>query len=92
MLQACKEEPSRTFLQSVQTNIYSNPLCGRPFDLDGRTGLELLCADGTGERASQVTAISTNGERTHNCTHLPLNIYSTYCGNTVSIMQRFACQ
>ncbi|KAK0624968.1 hypothetical protein B0T17DRAFT_617115 [Bombardia bombarda] len=83
---------TRTFIQSVQTGYYSNPLCGFPFEIDGYSNLTLQCADGTDTLASQVTAIATNGVETHVCTKLELSIFSTYCGGGASLVQQYACQ
>lgn len=95
MIEACTNVSSRTVLQVYETVPPTVPLCGTPFTLDGYSGLELLCADGTSVAASQVTAIATNGTQTHNCTGLPLTVYPTEChgpGSSASIWQLFACQ
>ncbi|KAH8902808.1 hypothetical protein BR93DRAFT_972156 [Coniochaeta sp. PMI_546] len=95
MIEACTNQSSRTVLQVSETLPPTVPLCGTPFALDGYTGLELLCADGTSVAASQVTAIATNGTQTHNCTSLPQNVYPTHCHGPYSpdsIWQLFACQ
>ncbi|KAK3361670.1 hypothetical protein B0T24DRAFT_642126 [Lasiosphaeria ovina] len=89
---ACTDSPTRTMIQSVQTDHPSNPLCNNPFALDGYTGLELLCSDGSGPAAAQVTALATNGTQTHVCTSLPLRISPLYCGGAASIWQKFVCQ
>ncbi|KAK3385659.1 hypothetical protein B0H63DRAFT_473365 [Podospora didyma] len=90
--QACSDSPSRTMVQSVQTGRPDRPLCNNPFSLDGYSGLEFLCADGTGPAASQVTAIATNGTQTHLCTNVPLTVYPLYCGGGASISQQYICQ
>ncbi|KAK3317588.1 hypothetical protein B0T19DRAFT_405272 [Cercophora scortea] len=93
MLDVCVQGPSRTMIQSVQTGFPSNPLCNWPFDLDGYTGLELLCVSGTENDAEpQVTAIATSGVQTHNCTALPLKVFPTSCGVGAAISQLYACQ
>jgi hypothetical protein len=95
MIEACTNQSSRTVLQVYETVPPKVPLCGNPFTLDGYSGLELLCADGTSIEASQVTAIATNGTQTHNCTRLPQMVYSTRCHppyGADSIWQLFACQ
>lgn len=97
MLDACNTNVNATRtapVQSVNSNFPSNPLCGHEFALEGVTGLTLLCADTAekGEAASQVTAVATNGQQTHECVDLPLNIYPTSCGVGSSIWQLYACQ
>lgn len=97
MVDACNTNVNATRTVNVQTmssGYPSNPLCDHAFDLEGVTGLTLLCSDTAenGERASQVTAVATNGEKTHDCVELPLNVYPTSCGPPASIWQRFACQ
>ncbi|KKY37377.1 hypothetical protein UCDDA912_g02595 [Diaporthe ampelina] len=97
ILDACNPNVNATRtapLQSVNTNFPSNPLCGHEFALEGVTGLTLLCADTAekGEAASQVTAVATNGEQTHECVDLPLNVYGTGCGVGSSMRQRYVCQ
>jgi hypothetical protein len=91
---ACNNQASRTVLQVQDTGVPSKPLCGQPFDLDGFTGLELHCADGTDIGASQVTAVFQGDKQTHNCTKLPLTVYPTACdpSHISSIWQLFACQ
>lgn len=81
-------------VQAQNSGFSSNPLCGFEFALEGVTGLTLLCADSAenGEAASQVTAVATNGEQTHECVDLPLNVYGTSCGVGTSIWQRYTCQ
>ncbi|KAK3347037.1 hypothetical protein B0T25DRAFT_293311 [Lasiosphaeria hispida] len=89
------DNPTRTFLQSIQTGFYSNPLCNWPFNLDGYKNLELLCSDSEkGVSASEVTAIATDGKKTHDCVKLPHNLYPIACDDThiTSIEQSFACQ
>ncbi|KAK0725151.1 hypothetical protein B0H67DRAFT_550773 [Lasiosphaeris hirsuta] len=90
------DNPTRTYLQTVNTNIYSKPLCNQPFDIDGYKNLELLCADADdgNYHASQVTAIATDGKKTHDCVKLPRNLYPVACDDThiTSIEQNFACQ
>lgn len=83
-----------TVVQADNSGFPSNPLCGHEFALEGVTGLSLLCADSAenGEAASQITAVATNGEQTHQCVDLPLNIYGTSCGVGSSIWQNYACQ
>ncbi|KAK3689361.1 hypothetical protein B0T22DRAFT_461378 [Podospora appendiculata] len=95
MLDVCAQGPSNTvtMIQSIQTGFPSNPLCNWRFDLDGYTGLELLCVSGTEKDAEpQVTAIATGGVQTHNCTALPLTVFPTSCGVGAAISQRYACQ
>jgi len=87
----CNGTSTRAMLQSVQTNRPSNPLCGYPFEIDGIKNLELLC-DETEKKQEIPTGISTAGEKTHNCTLLPLTIYSTSCGGGASLAQSYACQ
>ncbi|KAH8881954.1 hypothetical protein GQ53DRAFT_753962 [Thozetella sp. PMI_491] len=89
---ACTDQASRTVIQSVNTEIPSNPLCGYPFEVDGESNMTLLCADGTSEDASQVTGIAINGEETHQCVEVPLNIYGTNCGGGSSLWQKYTCQ
>lgn len=81
-------------IQSVNTNFPSNPLCGHEFELEGVSGLSLLCADTAenGEAASEVTAVATNGEQTHQCVDIPRNVYPTSCGVGTSIWQNYVCQ
>lgn len=81
-------------VQAQNSGFSSNPLCGHEFALEGVTGLTLLCADSAekGEAASQVTAVATNGEQTHQCVDLPLNVYGMSCGVGTSIWQRYTCQ
>ncbi|KAM7191958.1 hypothetical protein V8F20_009082 [Naviculisporaceae sp. PSN 640] len=82
---------TRTMIQSVHTNFPSNPLCGFPFEVDGVKNMELVCDPAQSPREIPV-AITTDGKRSHNCTHLPLTIYSTYCGGGASLAQEYACQ
>ncbi|KAH8886465.1 hypothetical protein GQ53DRAFT_809730 [Thozetella sp. PMI_491] len=89
---ACDAYTKTTVLQAVNSGFYSNPLCGHPFSLDGQDGLTLLCSDGTSETASQVTAVATNGQQTHECAELPHKIYPYNCGGGSSVSQLFACQ
>lgn len=94
---ACNTNTNATrtaVVQAVNSNFPSNPLCGHEFALEGVAGLSLLCADSAenGEAASQVTAVATNGEKTHECVDIPLNIYGTSCGVGTSIWQEYACQ
>ncbi|KAG8167144.1 hypothetical protein KVR01_002833 [Diaporthe batatas] len=81
-------------VQAQNSGFSSNPLCGHEFSLEGVTGLTLLCADSAehGEAASQVTAVATNGEQTHECVALPLNVYPFSCGVGSSIWQLYSCQ
>lgn len=94
---ACNPNTNATrtaVVQADNSGFPSNPLCGHEFAFEGVTGLSLLCADTAenGEAASQVTAVATNGEQTHQCVDLPLNIYGTSCGVGSSIWQNYACQ
>lgn len=81
-------------VQAQNSGFSSNPLCGHEFSLEGVTGLTLLCADSAenGEAASQVTAVATNGEQTHECVDIPLNVYPMSCGVGSSIWQLYSCQ
>lgn len=81
-------------VQSVSSSYPSNPLCNHEFDLEGVTGLTLLCSDSAerGDYASQVTAVATNGEKTHECVDLPQNVYPLSCAPGSSIWQRYVCQ
>jgi hypothetical protein len=81
-------------VQAQNSQYFSNPLCGHEFALEGVTGLTLLCADSAekGEAASQVTAVATNGEQTHECVDIPRNVYPMSCGVGSSIWQRYVCQ
>ena len=89
---ACTNSSTYTAIRAENSGYALHPLCGYPFNLDGYTGLELQCADGTSMTASQVTAIATNGKITHNCTYLPLTISYTSCGVGSGIAQLYACQ
>lgn len=81
-------------VQAQNSGFSSNPLCGHEFSLEGVSGLTLLCADSAenGEAASQVTAVATNGEQTHECVDTPLNVYPMSCGVGLSIWQLYSCQ
>jgi hypothetical protein len=95
MLDACKPgNGTKTVLQVHETIPPTVPMCGREFELDGYSGLKLLCADGDSPAASQVTAVATNGTTTHNCTELPDVIYAVHCAkfSSDSIRQWFVCQ
>ncbi|KAM7189656.1 hypothetical protein V8F33_009904 [Rhypophila sp. PSN 637] len=89
MLDACNG--TRTLIQAVHTNRPSNPLCGFPFEVDGVHNMQLVCDPAQTTQEIPI-AITTDGQLTHNCTYLPLTVYSTYCGGGASLAQNYACQ
>ncbi len=92
MNDVCGNQASRTVIQTLNSGFPSNPLCDFSFTLEGKSSMSLMCTSNSTATEAQVTAIATNGEKSHTCVGLPINELSASCGAGSSLWQAYACQ